>query len=291
VHALQGQSNLRSDPALSQRRIEALISQEGIPTIAVKQGDLVVQQGERISPQAFDVLDFFGVVNRRPRPLAWLGHFLESLAVGAAMLLVLRRWRPSLEPRQALLALASLLAVEGVTLWLGPIASPILLLVPPTLLLAEGLGGACGLAWLAAACLLWPVASTAGVDLRLLVAAGTGAVVPAFLRNEAGGVDLLVLQSNGAVARHAYTGNALAPYANPASSGSILPDMIVNGRALSVADVNGDGRVDILDKEGWREQPADTKADSDWKFHPQLFTVPGGRGGSSDQGHVDARKM
>ena len=45
-------------------------------------------------------------------------------------------------------------------------------------------------------------------------------------------------------------------------------------------DVNGDGRTDILDKEGWREQPADTKADSDWKFHPQLFTVPGGRGGS-----------
>lgn len=45
-------------------------------------------------------------------------------------------------------------------------------------------------------------------------------------------------------------------------------------------DVNGDGRTDILDKEGWREQPADTKTDSDWKFHPQLFTVPGGRGGS-----------
>ena len=45
-------------------------------------------------------------------------------------------------------------------------------------------------------------------------------------------------------------------------------------------DVNGDGRTDILDKEGWREQPADTKADSDWKFHPQLVTVEGGRGGS-----------
>ncbi|MFZ2278609.1 MAG: VCBS repeat-containing protein [Prosthecobacter sp.] len=47
-----------------------------------------------------------------------------------------------------------------------------------------------------------------------------------------------------------------------------------------VGDVNGDGRPDILDKEGWREQPADTKADSDWVFHPQLFTVAGGRGGS-----------
>ena len=45
-------------------------------------------------------------------------------------------------------------------------------------------------------------------------------------------------------------------------------------------DVNGDGRIDILDKEGWREQPTDTKSDSHWKFHPQSFTVPGGRGGS-----------
>jgi len=47
-----------------------------------------------------------------------------------------------------------------------------------------------------------------------------------------------------------------------------------------LGDVNGDSRPDILDKEGWREQPADTKADSDWVFHPQLFTSAGGRGGS-----------
>lgn len=46
-------------------------------------------------------------------------------------------------------------------------------------------------------------------------------------------------------------------------------------------DVNGDGRADILDKEGWREQPADNKADSEWKFHPQAFQKAGGsRGGS-----------
>jgi len=45
-------------------------------------------------------------------------------------------------------------------------------------------------------------------------------------------------------------------------------------------DVNGDGRADILDKEGWREQPADMSTDSDWKFHPNLFTKEGARGGS-----------
>ncbi len=45
-------------------------------------------------------------------------------------------------------------------------------------------------------------------------------------------------------------------------------------------DVNGDGRVDILDKEGWREQPADTKEDKDWVFHRGPFAPAGARGGS-----------
>jgi hypothetical protein len=45
-------------------------------------------------------------------------------------------------------------------------------------------------------------------------------------------------------------------------------------------DVNGDGRPDILDKEGWREQPADMSKDSDWAFHANLFTKEGARGGS-----------
>ncbi len=45
-------------------------------------------------------------------------------------------------------------------------------------------------------------------------------------------------------------------------------------------DVNGDGLVDILDREGWREQPKDTKEDSNWVFHPVPFAPPGTRGGS-----------
>jgi hypothetical protein len=45
-------------------------------------------------------------------------------------------------------------------------------------------------------------------------------------------------------------------------------------------DVNGDGLVDILDREGWREQPKNTKEDSNWIFHPVPFAPPGTRGGS-----------
>jgi putative nucleotidyltransferase with HDIG domain len=174
--SLEGHSNLRSDPGLSQRRIEALITQQGIPTIAVQAGDLITRQGEAITPQAFDVLDYFGLVNRRPRPLTWLGHFLESIAVCGVMVAGLRRWRPSLEPRQTLLALGGLGVVGGFSFWLGPLASPLVLLIPPTLLLAQSLGTSCGLTWLAAASLLWPLPMGGLVGTRLLVAALMGSL-------------------------------------------------------------------------------------------------------------------
>jgi putative nucleotidyltransferase with HDIG domain len=177
--ALQGQTNLRADPSLSQRRIEELITQQGIPTLAVSKGDLITRQGEPISQQAFDVLDYFGLVNRRPRPLAWVGHFLEATAAAGLMVLLQRRWKPCLESRQTLLSLGILLAVQAVRLWLGPLASPLVLLVPPTLLLAQGLDTACGLAWLASAALLWgePMGGLMAERLLLGSAVAAGAAV------------------------------------------------------------------------------------------------------------------
>jgi len=202
INSLAGHSNLRSDPALSQRRIEALITQQGIPTIAINAGDWITRQGEAITPQAFDVLDYFGLVNRRPRPMAWLAQFVQAMAVCGVMVAALRRWRPSLEPRQSLLALGALGVVGGFNLWLGALASPLVLLVPPTLLLAQGLGTACGLSWLAAATLLWPLPLSGLVGMRLLVAAATGsiaAIAAGRQRSRAQLLQLAVLLPSGAL--------------------------------------------------------------------------------------------
>jgi hypothetical protein len=49
---------------------------------------------------------------------------------------------------------------------------------------------------------------------------------------------------------------------------------------LGVGDVNGDGRLDLLEKDGWWEQPADLSKDEVWKKHAVNF----GEGGS--QMHV-----
>ena len=128
--SLQGRSNLRIDAALSQRLIEDLLTQQGIPTIKVREGELITRQGEPISNQAYAVLDYFGLVNRRPLIGAWLLHAGEALAACAVLVLLLRQNRASLEPRQALLALGLLLIVQGFKLWLGAAASPLALLVP-----------------------------------------------------------------------------------------------------------------------------------------------------------------
>ncbi len=45
-------------------------------------------------------------------------------------------------------------------------------------------------------------------------------------------------------------------------------------------DINGDGRNDILTKDGWFEQPTNTNEDSNWTFHQTPFGPKGARGGS-----------
>ena len=173
VSSLQGSSNLRTDPNLSKQLIEEQLTKQGIPSIDVNKGDLITRKGEAISPQAFDVLDHFGLVRRQPRPGIWLGRFTEALAACGLMLLIMRRERPGLEVRQALLALSLLLFVQTAKLWFQSTVSPLAVLVPPTLILTEGLGTSCGLVWMAVAALIWPVPVNGLGDGRLMIAVVT----------------------------------------------------------------------------------------------------------------------
>ncbi|MCI0333270.1 MAG: DUF1080 domain-containing protein [Planctomycetes bacterium] len=45
---------------------------------------------------------------------------------------------------------------------------------------------------------------------------------------------------------------------------------------LGVGDMNGDGRQDILEKDGWWEQPNPDNRTEFWTFHPVKFSEPGG---------------
>jgi hypothetical protein len=44
---------------------------------------------------------------------------------------------------------------------------------------------------------------------------------------------------------------------------------------IGVGDVNGDGRMDLLEKDGWYEHPASLSGDPKWKHHPHTFGIGG----------------
>ena len=199
---LQGASNLQTDPLRSQRLIEELITQQGIPTIEVNAGDLITRKGEPISAQAYDVLDFFGLINRSPKLGIWLLRFTEALASCGVMLLVMKRERPCLEASHGFLAIGLLLISQFSKIWFGAAVSPLAVIVPPTLLLAQGLGTTSGLAWMAVSCLLWPTPVSGLGEGRLLITAAVAAIAAiqaGRLRSRAQLLQLAVLLPLGAL--------------------------------------------------------------------------------------------
>jgi hypothetical protein len=80
-------------------------------------------------------------------------------------------------------------------------------------------------------------------------------------------------------------GYAAPDWSNPAKPWTFHPITPTNKygnftHGMGIGDVNGDGRFDLLEKNGWWEQPASLTGDPVWTFHKQ----PMGAGGS--QMHV-----
>tara|TARA_Y100001968_G_scaffold63671_1_gene54455 strand:- start:10823 stop:12913 length:2091 start_codon:yes stop_codon:yes gene_type:complete len=176
----KGYTNLMNDPARSKKLFE-----EQIPKHLVKKGDLISEKGKPITEKQYDILAHFGLINRRPRPLEWFCKFLEVLASCGILLLIMRREKPRLKARQALLSLGLLLIVQTLIdqsskLWFGAAISPLAIIVPPTLLLSQGIGTTSALAWMAISSLIWPIPPEA-IGVERLILASTAAGLIAFL--------------------------------------------------------------------------------------------------------------
>jgi len=77
-----------------------------------------------------------------------------------------------------------------------------------------------------------------------------------------------------------YLGYALPDGANPAEKWTfhrVSPkkDYQRFTHGLGFGDLNGDGRNDLLVKDGWYEQPPSLAGDPEWKFHPYPFAPDG----------------
>ena len=80
ANTFYGKSNLRLDPRRSQQLLEELITKQGVPIINVKEGNRITRKGDFVSQKTYDVLDYFGMINRSPRPIEWFWSFGEAFS-------------------------------------------------------------------------------------------------------------------------------------------------------------------------------------------------------------------
>lgn len=77
-------------------------------------------------------------------------------------------------------------------------------------------------------------------------------------------------------------GYATPDWKNPAQPWKFHPISPNNGygnftHGMGLGDVNGDGRTDLLEKDGWWEQPASLESDPEWRHHKHNFGSGGGQ--------------
>ncbi len=173
-------SNLKIDYPETNILLENLIDNDELKIIKVKEGSLISKKGEPISSQDFDILEHFNKVSRSPRPIKWLITFTESMGSCGLLLMIMRREKPRLKAKHGLLSLTLLFVVQLTKDWLGTIASPLQLILPPTLLLSQGIGTITSLAWMATASLIWPTSLDSSNEIRLIIACIAGSFI-AFL--------------------------------------------------------------------------------------------------------------
>jgi hypothetical protein len=97
---------------------------------------------------------------------------------------------------------------------------------------------------------------------------------PTFLDLTGDGIPEIVCSSKGA---YGWAGPDPADPTKPWTWHNLSPNKNYHKftHGLGVGDVNGDGRADLLEKDGWWEQPASLAGDPLWKHHPFAFGTGG----------------
>ena len=81
---------------------------------------------------------------------------MEVLISCGILILVSKKENPTISSRQIILIVTLLLAVQASKLALASTISPLSLIIPPALIISQGMGSITALVWVSIASLIWP---------------------------------------------------------------------------------------------------------------------------------------
>ncbi len=87
---------------------------------------------------------------------SWFLTFIEILISSGVLILVSKKENPTISSRQIFLIITLLLAVQATKLALASTISPLSMIIPPALIISQGMGTITALAWVSIASLIWP---------------------------------------------------------------------------------------------------------------------------------------
>jgi len=114
--------------------------------------------------------------------------FTEAFICSGILILVSKKENPTITSRQILLLITLLLAVQASKLALASIVSPLSMIIPPALIISQGMGSITALTWVSIASLSWPdpaIASNNNLFFVLLVCASIVSLLGGRIRSRA----------------------------------------------------------------------------------------------------------
>ena len=100
--------------------------------------------------------------------LSWGINFTEVLFTCGFLILVSRKENPNINSRQILLIISLLLVVQMIKNIFGSGFSPLSIIIPPALIISQGMGTITALTWVSVASLSWPDSIT-NINSNLLL--------------------------------------------------------------------------------------------------------------------------
>jgi len=119
---------------------------------------------------------------------SWFLTFIEILISSGVLILISKKENPTISSRQIFLIITLLLAVQATKLALTSTISPLSMIIPPALIISQGMGSITAMAWVSIASLIWPdpeIAINNNLFFILLICASVVSLLGGRIRSRA----------------------------------------------------------------------------------------------------------